>query len=104
MPARVALDSLSEVCLRADDAFRYRHELLALSDQLGARDSNGLLLHAESVGNLDSVAETPVSAAVVLHHLSPETGGDRRRLRVRKLRGSRSVEGYQDLRGLEVLD
>lgn len=96
-PKRIVLDSLSEIRLLANDAFRYRRELLALSDQLAARHCTGLLLDVESIGNQDAVAETLVSGVVVLDQLSPEYGGDRRRLRVRKLRASRSIGGYHDL-------
>ncbi len=105
-PARLVLDSLSEIRLLADDPFRYRRELLVLSDQISARGCTGLLLDVESEGNQAAVAETLVSGVVVLDQLSPEYGGDRRRLRVRKLRASRSIGGYHDLvigeRGVQV--
>jgi len=96
-PARLVLDSLSEIRLLADDLFRYRRELLALSDQIIGRRCTGLLLDVEAEGNQGTVAETLVSGVVVLDQLSPDYGGDRRRLRVRKLRASRSVGGYHDL-------
>jgi circadian clock protein KaiC len=95
-PARLVLDSLSEIRLLADDPFRYRREILALSDQITARRCTGLLLDVDSPGDQGAVAETLVSGVVVLDQLSPEYGGDRRRLRVRKLRASRSMGGYHD--------
>lgn len=95
-PVRLVLDSLSEIRLLADDSFRYRRELLAMSDQISARRCTGLLLDVESEGEQGAVAETLVSGVVVLDQLSPEYGGDRRRLRVRKLRASRSIGGYHD--------
>jgi circadian clock protein KaiC len=96
-PARLVLDSLSEIRLLAEDPFRYRRELLVLSDQIAGRRCTGLLLDVEAEGNQGAVAETLVSGVVVLEQLSPEYGGDRRRLRVRKLRASRSIGGYHDL-------
>ena len=105
-PARLVLDSLSEIRLLAEDASRYRRELLALSDQIAGHPCTGWLIDVETEGSEASVAETLVSGVVHLEHLSPAYGGERRRLRVRKLRGSRSVGGYHDFvigdRGIEV--
>lgn len=86
-----------KIRLLAEDPFRYRRELLVLSDQIVGRGCTGLLLDVEAEGNQGSVAETLVSGVVVLEQLSPEYGGDRRRLRVRKLRASRCIGGYHDL-------
>lgn len=97
-PARLVLDSLSEIRLLAEDPFRYRRELLVLSDQISGKDCTGLLIDVEAEGNQGVVAETLVSGVVVLDQLSPEYGGERRRLRVRKLRASSSVGGYHDMK------
>jgi len=96
-PTRLVLDSLSEIRLLAEDPFRYRRELLALSDQIGSRRCTGWLIDVETGGDQGVVAETLVSGVVILEQLSPEYGGDRRRLRVRKLRASRSIGGYHDM-------
>ncbi len=96
-PARLVLDSLSEIRLLAEDPFRYRRELLALGDQITRRRCTGLLLDIEAEGNQGAVAETLVSGVIVLDQLSPEYGGERRRLRVRKLRASTSIGGYHDM-------
>lgn len=105
-PARLVLDSLSEIRLLAEDPFRYRCEILALSDRLTRRHCTGLLIDIDAVGGQDAVAETLVSGVFVLDQLSPEYGGERRRLRVRKLRASASVGGYHDMaigaRGVQV--
>lgn len=105
-PTRVVLDSLSEIRLLSDDASRYRREFLALSDQFSAYPCTGWLIDVETEGDERSVAETLVSGVVHLEHLSPAYGGERRRLRVHKLRGSRSIGGFHDFsigdRGIEV--
>lgn len=105
-PTRLVLDSLSEIRLLAEDASRYRRELLALSDEIASRPCTGWLIDVETEGSEASVAETLVSGVVHLEHLSPAYGGERRRLRVRKLRGSKSIGGYHDFvigdRGIEV--
>ena len=96
-PTRLVLDSLSEIRLLAEDAFRYRREVLTLSDQITQRRCTGLLIDVEAEGNQGAVAETLVNGVIVLEQLSPEYGGDRRRLRVRKLRASASIGGYHDM-------
>jgi circadian clock protein KaiC len=104
-PTRLVLDSLSEIRLLAEDPARYRRELLTLSDRLG-QACTGLLIDVESTGSDAAVAETLVSGVVQLDQLSPAYGGERRRLRIRKLRASQSVGGYHDFvirdQGIEV--
>lgn len=105
-PTRLVLDSLSEIRLLSDDPFQYRRELLLLSDRIVGRRCTGWLIDVESEGNDSVVAETLVSGLIHLEQRPPAYGGDRRRLRVRKLRASRSVGGYHDFviadHGIEV--
>lgn len=105
-PSRLVLDSLSEIRLLAEDAFRYRRELLDLSDRITGRGCTGWLIDVDAPGDDATVAETLVSGVVHLEHLYPAYGGERRRLQVRKLRASKSVGGFHDFtigeRGIEV--
>jgi circadian clock protein KaiC len=105
-PARLVVDSLSEIRLLAEDAARYRHELLTLCDYLGARACTAMLIDVEGEVSDASVAETLVSGVVHLEQLAPAYGGDRRRLRIGKLRAAGSVGGYHDFvireQGLEA--
>jgi circadian clock protein KaiC len=105
-PSRMVLDSLSEIRLLAEDPFRYRRELLTLSDRIAGRGCTGWLIDVDTEGTEGTVAETLVSGVVHLEHLSPAYGGERRRLQVRKLRTSKCVGGYHDLairdHGIEV--
>lgn len=96
-PSRLVLDSLSEIRLLAEEPFRYRREVLTLSEQITSRGCAGLLIDVESEGDQGVVAETLVSGVIVLQQLSPEYGGERRRIRVRKLRASKSIGGYHDM-------
>lgn len=96
-PARLVLDSLSEIRLLAESPFRYRRELLTLSDQITQRRCTALFLDVEAEGNAGLVAETLVNGVIELDQLSPEYGGERRRMRVRKMRASTSVGGYHDM-------
>jgi circadian clock protein KaiC len=95
-PDRLVLDSLSEIRLLAADPFRYRRELLTLSDQIAGRATTALLLDVDTQDSGSLVAETLVSGVLQLDQLAPPYGGERRRLRVRKLRASRSLGGYHD--------
>jgi circadian clock protein KaiC len=96
-PVRLVLDSLSEIRLLAEDPFRFRREVLALSDRLTRRGCTGLLIDVDAGGSDGGVAETLVSGVIALDQLAPAYGGARRRIRVRKLRGSASVGGYHDM-------
>jgi circadian clock protein KaiC len=95
-PKRLVLDSLSEIRLLAGYPARYRHELLDLGDEIAGRGCTAWLIDVDVEGSDAAVAETLVSGVLQLENLSPAYGGERRRLRVRKLRGSRSVGGYHD--------
>lgn len=95
-PSRLVLDSLSEIRLLAEDAFRYRRELLTLSDQIAGRTATGFLIDVESEDPGGMVAETLVSGVIQLDQLAPPYGGERRRMRLRKMRASRSIGGFHD--------
>lgn len=105
-PKRLVLDSLSEIRLLAEDPARYRRELLDLGDQIAACGCTACLIDVDAPLGEGAVAETLVSGVLQLEYLSPAYGGERRRLQVRKLRGSKSVGGYHDFvigaSGIEV--
>lgn len=95
-PDRLVLDSLSEIRLLAQDPFRYRREILSLSDHLSSRVGAGMLIDVDTQDPAGQVADTLVSGVIELAQLAPAYGGERRHLRVRKMRASRSVGGYHD--------
>jgi circadian clock protein KaiC len=104
-PARVVLDSLSELRLLAQDPLRYRRHLLALKDYFHRHSITAVLIDFPSMGS-DRHLESLCHGILTLDQLSPEYGGQRRRLRVRKLRESEFRDGYHDFTirpgGLEV--
>lgn len=70
---------------------RYRREVLTLGDEIAARGTcTGLLIDVDLDPAQGVIAETLVAGVVEVQQLSPEYGGDRRRLRVRKLRARRA--------------
>lgn len=96
-PDRVVFDSLSEIRLLAQDALRYRRQIVALKQYFSARKATVLLLD-----DLDEHDEKQVQSLVhgviVLQQSAPEYGAERRRLHLSKLRGVAFRGGYHDYR------
>jgi circadian clock protein KaiC len=97
-PARVVVDSLSEMRLLARDPLRFRRQILSLKQFFVGRRCTVVLLDDRSAPDGDMQLHSLAHGVVVLEHLSMEYGADRRRLEVRKLRGSLFVGGYHDFR------
>jgi circadian clock protein KaiC len=94
-PARVVVDSLSEVRLLAQDPLRYRRQILTLRHFFDERSITALLLDFVDK-NDDRQLESLCHGIVQLEQLAPEYGGQRRRMRVTKLRESSFRDGYHD--------
>ena len=97
-PALVVLDSLSEIRLLAQGSLRYRRQMLALKHYFAKRGTTVLMLDDLTAEEKDKTVHSIAHGVVRLEELSPEYGGDRRRLRVLKYRGSRFRGGYHDFR------
>src|SRR5262245_43674019 len=95
-PARVVFDSLSELRLLARDPLRYRRQILGLKEFFSRRPSTVLLLDDHSAGDADLQLRSLAHGVLLLEHLPFEYGRARRRLRIVKLRGTASTEGFQD--------
>ena len=96
-PQRLVLDSLSELRLLSDTAFRYRRQMLALKQFFAGRNITVLLLddHAgESGGDLH--VQSIAHGVITLEQIQSDYGAERRRIRVNKLRGSNFMGGYHD--------
>jgi circadian clock protein KaiC len=93
-PARVVFASLAELRVLARDPLRYRRQVLGLKHFFAGRNCTVLLLDGiDTPGSgLESIAHSVLS----LQQSAPEYGGERRRLRVVKLRGSWFRAGYHD--------
>ena len=90
-PARLVFDSLSEMRILARDALRFRRQVLALKQFFIGRQCTVVLLDDRS-SEVDSLA----TGVILLEHLAPLYGAERRRLRVQKLRGTKFRGGYHD--------
>jgi circadian clock protein KaiC len=95
-PARVVIDSLSEMRLLAHNSLRYRRQILALKQFFIGRQCTVLFLDDNTAGLEDLQVRSIAHGVITLEQLSPEYGADRRRLRVAKLRGQKYRGGYHD--------
>lgn len=94
-PTRVVFDSLSEMRLLARDSLRYRRQMLALKHYFTGRSATVLLLdYGTPTGEfqIQSLAHGVVS----MERETPEYGGERRRIKVQKVRGISYREGFHD--------
>jgi circadian clock protein KaiC len=95
-PARVVLDSLSEIRLLAQSSLRYRRQILSLKHFFANRSATVLLLDDLTSDAMDKTVHSVVHGVVQLEELAPDYGAERRRLRVVKYRGSAFRGGYHD--------
>lgn len=95
-PRRVVFDSLSELRMLARDALRYRRQILGLKRYFAGRNCTVLLLDDHTADANDLQLQSIAHGVVMMQNLEREFGIKRRRLEVRKLRGSRFREGFHD--------
>ena len=95
-PDRVVFDSLSELRLMAQSPLRYRREVLNLKQYFSGKRSTVLLLDDRTSEPGDMQLQSLAHGVLSMQQLAPDYGGDRRRIRVTKLRGASYVGGYHD--------
>ena len=95
-PTRVVFDSLAEIRLMAGTMLRFRRQVLALKQYFAGRDTTVLLLDDANGVEQGAPVHTIVHGAVMLSQMRPDYGGDRRRLRISKLRGRPFIGGFHD--------
>jgi len=95
-PARVVIDSLSEIRLLAQSSLRYRRQILALKHFFARSGATVLLLDDMTSDNMDKTVHSVVHGVVQLEQLAPDYGSERRRLRIVKYRGQSFRGGYHD--------
>jgi circadian clock protein KaiC len=105
-PARVVIDSLSEMRLLAQNPLRYRRQILALKQFFIGRECTVILTDDLTSDVHDLQLQSLAHGVLTLEQLAPVYGTDRRRLRVAKMRGQTYRGGYHDFAihtgGLEV--
>ena len=105
-PARIVLDSLSEMRLLAQNPLRYRRQIFAFKHFLGRRRATVLVLDDMTSNSPDLQLHSIVHGVVTLQEMPLDYGAERRRLRVTKMRGVKFRGGFHDYvirtGGLEV--
>ena len=105
-PARVVIDSLSELRLLAQNSLRYRRQVLALKHFFASRQCTVVLLDDMSSQENDLQLHSICHGVVLLEQLAIDYGSERRRLRVVKMRGVGFRGGFHDMKivrgGLEI--
>jgi circadian clock protein KaiC len=95
-PLRVVFDSLSEMRLLAQNSLRYRRQILALKHFFTGRRCTVLVLDDFSSQEGDFHLHSIAHGVITLQQLALDYGADRRRLRVKKMRGIDFRGGYHD--------
>ena len=95
-PQRLVLDSLSELRLIAQNALRYRRQVLALKQFFAGRACTVLMLDDRTGGLEDDHLQSIAHGVVLLEQLANQYGAERRRLRVCKMRGVAIRGGFHD--------
>ena len=95
-PSRVVLDSLSELRMLAQNALRYRRQILALKQFFVGRRCTVLLLDDRSADAHDIQVQSIVHGVVSLELRTPDYGVMQRRLQIVKMRGRAYRPGYHD--------
>ena len=95
-PARAVFDSLSELRLLARESLRYRRQILGLKQFFSGRKCTVLFLDDRTAEGHDKQLQSIAHGVIMLESVDREYGVKRRRLEVKKLRGSRFREGFHD--------
>jgi len=106
-PSRVVFDPFSDVRHLAREVLHYRRQVLSLREFFNEHGCTVLLMQELTRGSAgDLQAEALVHGYLTLHQDAPEYGGQRRRLRVHKMRGMPFRDGFHDFSiqtgGIEV--
>jgi len=95
-PLRVVIDSCAELRLLAQNALRYRRQILAFKQYFAGRQCTVLLLDDRTSEIADLQLQSLAHGVIELEQKLPEYGSERRRLRIAKLRGVNFQGGYHD--------
>ena len=95
-PARIVIDSLSELRLLAQSPLRYRRQILALKHFFSGRNATVVLLDDLSSQQNDLQLHSIAHGVVLLEQLAIDYGAERRRLRIVKMRGIEFKGGFHD--------
>jgi circadian clock protein KaiC len=95
-PARLVIDSLSELRLLSDTALRYRRQMLSLKQFLSGRAITVVMLDDHAADGGDLHVQSIAHGVLTLEQIESDYGAERRRLKVNKLRGVHFSGGFHD--------
>lgn len=95
-PTRVVFDSLSELRLLAQNSLRYRRQILALKHFFAGRRCTVLLLDDFTSSEGDQHLHSIAHGVLTLEQMALDYGAERRRMRIKKIRGIKFRGGYHD--------
>jgi circadian clock protein KaiC len=95
-PVRVVFDSLSEIRLLAQNALRYRRQVVALKHFFAQQHCTVLFLDDLTDKTDDLNLHSLVHGVIRLEHYALQYGAERRRLRIFKMRGRNFRGGFHD--------
>jgi circadian clock protein KaiC len=105
-PTVLVLDSISALRVLAPTPAFYRRQLASIRDFLSMRSCTTVILDDATEREMDARTQTLADGILELRQVDFDYGNDRRRLRVRKLRGSGYLGGAHDFTiargGIEV--
>lgn len=98
-PKRIVYDSLLEIRLLAGDSLRFRREVLGFKAFLNDKDICTLLIDTEhqTTDRAEEQLENIAHGLVRLEKQLPRYGTVRRRIEIKKMRGTPIVDGYHDM-------
>jgi circadian clock protein KaiC len=95
-PARVVIDSMSELRMVANDPMRYRRQIVILKQFLLGLDCTSMLMDDLTDEPRQYDLQGTVHGVITLEQREREFGAARRRLRVVKMRGADFQSGWHD--------
>ncbi|QGM45467.1 ATPase domain-containing protein [Methylocystis heyeri] len=95
-PSLLVLDTISSLRILAPTPAFHRRQLKRIRDHMAARNCTTIMLDEASMTEKDLRSQTLADGIIELKQVDCNYGADRRRLRVRKLRGCRYLSGAHD--------
>jgi circadian clock protein KaiC len=95
-PKRLVLDSLSELRLLSDSPLRYRRQMLSFKQFFAGQQMTVLLLDDHSADGGDLHVQSIAHGVITLEQVSSDYGGEKRRIKINKMRGLNFIGGYHD--------
>jgi circadian clock protein KaiC len=95
-PARVALDSVSELKILSQTSARYRREILGLKQFFVGKQSTVVVLDDRTAADGEQQLQSIAHGVIRMERTTREYGATRRQLQVIKMRGVRFRDGLHD--------